>query len=92
MIIIKNKTCIVKTSDDPKIPPDILGILNDDDGKELFEGVDKHATPAERIYTNTDLERDMDRQNPLSLVSQRDSDANKNLIKVERKHGLILQK
>ena len=67
----------MQVSDEPEIPPDILGILNDEDEKELYEGVDKAATPAERLQSTAALERDLDRQRPVCRMAQRDSDANK---------------
>ena len=67
----------MQASDEPKIPPDILSILNDEDEKELYEGVAKAATPAERLQSTAALERDLERQRPLCLMAQRDSDANK---------------
>ena len=67
----------MQASDEPKIPPDILGILNDEDEKELDEGVDKAATPAERLQSTAALERELERQRPLCLMAQTDSDANK---------------
>ena len=66
----------MQASDEPKIPPDILGILSGEDKKELYEGVDKAATLAERLKSTTALERDLERQRPLYLMAQRDSDAN----------------
>lgn len=66
-----------KASDKPKLLPDILGILNDEDEKEISEGVDKAATPAERLRSTAALERELDRQRPLCRMAQRDSDANK---------------
>ena len=67
----------MQASDKQKIPPDILGILDDADEKELYEGVDKAATPAERPQSTAARERDIERQRPLCLMAQRDSDANK---------------
>ena len=85
-------SCNVKASDEPKIPPDILGILNNDDENALYEGVDKAATPAERLQSTAALQRDLERQRPLCLMAQRDSDANKEVKKAVKKHGDISQK
>ena len=73
------ESCHVRVSDNPTIPPDILGILNNEDEADLYEGVDKAATPAERLQTTTELKRELERSRPLSLVAQRDSDANKEI-------------
>ena len=66
-------------TDDPTIPAGILDIINRDDDGEPFVGVDKAATPADRTYSEADLEKDMQRARPQILVPQRDSDANKDV-------------
>ena len=47
---------------------------------EFFSGVDKAATPPERAYTDADLLRDLGRSPPQTLVPQRDSDANRDVL------------
>ena len=49
----------------------------DGGGGQPFSGVDKAATPAERVHSEADLTRELDRLRPQSLVAQRDSDANR---------------
>ena len=56
-------------------------------GGEDFSGVDKAATPAERLHNEADVRRDMERKRPQALVSQRDSDANRN-VPVSRESAL----
>ena len=48
--------------------------------------MDKAATPAERMTSDTELKRDMDRSRPLLLFPQRDSDANKE-VEASRKNA-----
>ena len=45
----------------------------------MYAGVDKAATPAERLPSTKALSRDLDRARPLYLLAQRDSDANKDV-------------
>ena len=52
----------------------------DDVAEEFFSGVDKAATPAERAYTAADLTMHLERARPQTLVAQRDSDANWDVI------------
>ena len=66
--------------DEPFIPPEILSIFDGDEKDDLYAGVDKAATPAERPATAEDMHRDFDRARPLQLYPQRDSDANKNIM------------
>ena len=70
------------TSDEPDIPSDIVEFLNAEDAvtEEFFSGVDKAATPAERAYTAGDLRRNLERTRPQSVVVQRDSDANRDVL------------
>ena len=49
------------------------------EGSDVFSGVDKAATPAERAHSETELGRDLERARPQNLVAQRDSDANRNV-------------
>ena len=68
-------------SDEPSIPNDLAEFfeMGSEEEKEDFIGVDKAATPAERIHSRADLIRDFERARPLALVPQRDSDANKDI-------------
>ena len=65
------------STDDAAIPNDLVAFFNEEPAE--FLGVDKAATPAERIFKEEDLERDLERGRPLLLVPQRDSDANKDV-------------
>ena len=62
------------------IPPDILPLVDDESGTDVYAGVDKAATPAERPSNPQALSRDLDRARPLLLLPQRDSDANKEVM------------
>ena len=66
-------------TDEPAIPMGLLEILEERGEEEAFLGVDKAATPAERIFTEENLEREMERARPQILVVQRDSDASKDV-------------
>ena len=59
-----------------------MEFLNAEDwlADEFFCGVDKAATPAELAYTATDLQRNLERARPQTLVAQRDSDANRGVL------------
>ena len=69
------------STDEPTIPSGLVQFLEGDDdiAGELFSGVDKAATPAERLYSQADLGRDLERTRPQTLVLQRDSDANRDV-------------
>ena len=66
-------------TDDPTIPTGLLDIFEDRGDEEPFLGVDKAATPAERVHTEENLIREMERARPQILVAQRDSDANQDV-------------
>ena len=68
-------------TDEPTIPSGLVEFLEgaDDDGDQPFSGVDKAATPAERVHSEADLTREVERLRPQSLVAQRDSDANRDV-------------
>ena len=59
--------CHEQAADEPTIPPDILPLVEDEDESELYAGVDKAATPAERPSSAAALARDLDRARPLIL-------------------------
>ena len=69
------------STDAPTIPSGLVELLEADEEvtAELFSGVDKAATPAERLHSPAELLRDMERARPQSLVAQRDSDANRDV-------------
>ena len=65
---------------EPAVPDGIVGMVDgEENAEEPFLGVDKPATPAERIFSESNLEREMRRTRPQILVPQRDSDANKDV-------------
>ena len=68
-------------TNEPAIPSGLAEFLEGNDGLwgEEFSGVDKAATPAERLHNEVDVRRDMERKRPQALVAQRDSDANRNV-------------
>ena len=69
------------STDEPTIPSGLVQFLEEapgNDGRD-FSGVDKAATPAERVRSEAQLEREMERQRPQTLVPQRDSDAKRDV-------------
>ena len=79
---VRRRVRELATSDEPEIPSGLVEFLNAEDEvtEEFFSGVDKAATPAERAYTAGDLRRNLERTRPQSLVVQRDSDANRDVL------------
>ena len=69
------------STNEPTIPSGLAEFLEGDDGhgEEFFSGMDKAATPAERVHSEADLVRSLERTRPQTLVSQRDSDANRDV-------------
>ena len=64
-------------TDEATIPSCLTDILQGNDQEQTDVPVDKAATPAERVWTQTDLKKTMDRARPLLMVAERDSDARK---------------
>ena len=56
-----------------------MDILDEDSDENLDDDVDKAATPAARIWNEGDLQKEMERTRPQLLLTQRDSDASKNV-------------
>ena len=77
---MRRRSRALATSDEPAIPSGLVEFLEDDLAAEFFSGVDKAATPAERAFTAGDLRRNLERTRPQSLVVQRDSDANRDVL------------
>ena len=79
---VKRRSRELATSDDPVTPSGLVEFLNAEDevAEEFRSGVDKAATPAERAYTAADLHRNLERARPQTLVLQRDSNANRNVL------------
>ena len=73
-------------SNEPKIPDSLYDFLDFSEDERLDDSTDKAATPAERIFNTEDLRKEMERARPLTLVSQRDSDAQKN-VEASRHHA-----
>ena len=59
-IEIKARQLAPKVADgmEPAIPEGLVGMFEEQDGEEPFLGVDKPATPAERTFSEPNLERD----------------------------------
>ena len=77
---VKGQLQKLAPTDKPTVPPDVLPLVEEGESEDdLYAGVDKAATPAERLVSEEALLRDMERSRPLVLVPQRDSDANKDV-------------
>ena len=80
---VKRRARGMVPTDEPTIPPEIvpcdLGDVLEEDANEDFLGTDKAATPAERSFSEANLERSMARTRPQVLLTQRDSDVNKDV-------------
>ena len=75
-------------TDEPAIPNGLVEALeSDNEENALDDPVDKAAAPAVRIWDEQELHAEMDRSRPLILVSQRDSDSQKN-VEESRAHAL----
>ena len=77
---VKRKALELADTDDATIPNGLAEILQDDLGDEFADmETDKAATPAERLLSYKELERNLSRTRPQILLSERDSDAKKNV-------------
>ena len=77
---VKARAQKIATTDEPTIPSGLRDFLDPEDGMDVpFLGVDKAATPAERNYNIFGLQKELDRARPLLLMTQRDSDACKDV-------------
>ena len=77
---VKAKAMELADTDDATIPNGLVEILQDDLGDEFADlETDKAATPAERLFSYQDLERNLRRTRPQILLPERDSDAKKNV-------------
>ena len=77
---VRSKACELAKTDEPTIPNGLAEILEDDMGDEFADTeMDKAATPAERLFSHEDLQRNLSRTRPQILLPERDSDANKNV-------------
>ena len=78
--VIRAKAAELCPTDEACIPRGVEEVLQSDIDEILSHATtDKAATPVERTWFQEDLRRDMDRARPQNLVSQRDSDANRNV-------------
>ena len=79
---VERRAQTLATNDEPCIPNELAEFfdIESEEEKEDFIGVDKAATPAERILSDTDLLREFERARPLALMAQRDSDVNKDIV------------
>ena len=78
---VERRARLLADSDDPSIPHGLAEVLesNENNASSDDGGVDKAATPAERIRSAAQLSRNMDRARPNILFAQRDSDARKEI-------------
>ena len=74
-------------TDEPTIPTGLVEALESDDEDALEDPVDKAAAPAVRVWNEEELHGEMDRNRPLVLVAQRDTDSQRN-IEASRAHAL----
>ena len=79
---VRRRARQLATSGEPDIPSGLVEFLNaeDDVAEEFFSGVDKAATPAKRVYTAAYLHMILERARPQTLVVQRVSDANRDVL------------
>ena len=58
---VKSRAQQLASTDEPTIPSGLVQFLEGDDeiAGELFSGVDKAATPAERVYSEAELRCDL---------------------------------
>ena len=78
MSAVEEESKKLAPTDEATIPNGLAEVLNYQESEDIpFLGVDKVATPAERISTQSHLAEQMDRARPLLLMAQRDSDAMK---------------
>ena len=79
---VRARAAELSPTDEPTIPNGVAEFLMESEGGEEgepFLGVDKAATPAERCWSQVDLQKELDRARPQLLVPQRDSDAQKDV-------------
>jgi hypothetical protein len=78
---VQRRSVLLSDSDDPSLPDGLAQVLEEDiePEDEHLDETDKAATPAERIWSVAELQRNMERTRPNILVAQRDSDAQKDI-------------
>ena len=69
---VQSRAELLASTDEPTAPSALVQFLEgeDDIAGELFSGVDKAATPAERVYSEAELRRNMEQACPQTLMSQ----------------------
>ena len=74
-------------TDEPTIPTGLIEALESDNEDALEDPVDKAAAPAVRVWNEEELCDEMDRNRPLVLAAQRDTDSQRD-IEASRAHAL----
>ena len=74
---VETKSHELADTDDAVIPKGLVDVLDSDGEDNPPLGVDKAATPAERVWTRERLEAELHQARPQTLVAQRDSDSQK---------------
>ena len=75
MDAVQERARLLADTDEAAIPNGLAEVLEEDAGEDETLGVDKAATPAERLRSEADVTKNMNRARPSYMVPQRDSDA-----------------
>jgi hypothetical protein len=84
---VEERARMLNASNEPAIPTGLDDVLDSSEDEKFDGATDKAATPAERVFSASGLETEMQRARPLTLVVQRDSDAQKE-VEASRTHAL----
>ena len=77
---VRKKARELAATTEPTIPNGLEQVLGEDLGEDFADlEMDKAATPAERLFSQEDLQRNLARTRPQVLLPERDSDAKKNV-------------
>jgi len=77
---VRKKAHELAATTEPTIPNGLEQVLGEDLGEDFADlEMDKAATPAERLFSQEDLQRNLARTRPQVLLPERDSDARKNV-------------
>ena len=79
MEIVARRAEELTPTDEPAVPSCLLEMLDEEEDESMDDTVDKAATLAERVWNEPDIAKEMARTRPQLLLSQRDSDAQKNV-------------
>ena len=74
---VRQRASELNSSNEAAIPCGLQDVLDTSDDDRLNDTTDKAATPAERVSNEQQLQSEMARARPLTLVAQRDNDAQK---------------